>query len=48
MSGWLVRVTSSTTATTIRSVYGLEAVFRDNSGNWFSLTQPTAEAKTSV
>ncbi|HET8782035.1 MAG TPA: VOC family protein [Pyrinomonadaceae bacterium] len=21
--------------------YGIEAVFRDNSGNWFSLTQPT-------
>ena len=21
--------------------YGVEAVFRDNSGNWFSLTQPT-------
>ena len=20
--------------------YGIEAVFRDNSGNWFSLTQP--------
>ena len=20
--------------------YGLEAVFKDNSGNWFSLTQP--------
>ena len=20
--------------------YGVEAVFRDNSGNWFSLTQP--------
>jgi len=24
--------------------YGIEAVFRDNSGNWFSLTQPTAES----
>jgi len=23
--------------------YGIEAVFRDNSGNWFSLTQPTGE-----
>lgn len=23
--------------------YGIEAVFRDNSGNWFSLTQPTEE-----
>jgi catechol 2,3-dioxygenase-like lactoylglutathione lyase family enzyme len=23
--------------------YGIEAVFRDNSGNWFSLTQPTVE-----
>lgn len=23
--------------------YGIEAVFRDNSGNWFSLTQPTAQ-----
>ena len=23
--------------------YGVEAVFRDNSGNWFSLTQPTGE-----
>jgi catechol 2,3-dioxygenase-like lactoylglutathione lyase family enzyme len=22
--------------------YGVEAVFRDNSGNWFSLTQPSA------
>jgi predicted enzyme related to lactoylglutathione lyase len=21
--------------------YGIEAVFRDNSGNWFSLTQPS-------
>ena len=21
--------------------YGIEAVFKDNSGNWFSLTQPT-------
>ena len=21
--------------------YGVEAIFRDNSGNWFSLTQPT-------
>jgi predicted enzyme related to lactoylglutathione lyase len=21
--------------------YGVEAVFKDNSGNWFSLTQPT-------
>jgi predicted enzyme related to lactoylglutathione lyase len=21
--------------------YGVEAVFRDNSGNWFSLTEPT-------
>lgn len=24
--------------------YGIEAVFRDNSGNWFSLTQPTGES----
>jgi catechol 2,3-dioxygenase-like lactoylglutathione lyase family enzyme len=24
--------------------YGIEAVFRDNSGNWFSLTQPTVES----
>jgi Lactoylglutathione lyase and related lyases len=24
--------------------YGIEAVFRDDSGNWFSLTQATAEA----
>ena len=23
--------------------YGIEAVFKDNSGNWFSLTQPSAE-----
>ena len=23
--------------------YGIEAVFRDNSGNWFSLTQPTGD-----
>jgi catechol 2,3-dioxygenase-like lactoylglutathione lyase family enzyme len=23
--------------------YGVEAVFRDNSGNWFSLTQPNEE-----
>ena len=23
--------------------YGIEAVFKDNSGNWFSLTQPNAE-----
>jgi catechol 2,3-dioxygenase-like lactoylglutathione lyase family enzyme len=23
--------------------YGIEAVFKDNSGNWFSLTQPTEE-----
>ncbi len=23
--------------------YGIEAVFRDNSGNWFSLSQPSAE-----
>ncbi|MEU6034943.1 VOC family protein [Actinomadura sp. NPDC047616] len=23
--------------------YGIEALFRDNSGNWFSLTQPTGE-----
>ena len=23
--------------------YGIEAVFTDNSGNWFSLTQPTGE-----
>lgn len=23
--------------------YGVEAVFKDNSGNWFSLTQPTGE-----
>ncbi len=23
--------------------YGVEAVFRDNSGNWFSLTEPTDE-----
>jgi predicted enzyme related to lactoylglutathione lyase len=22
--------------------YGVEALFRDNSGNWFSLTQPAA------
>lgn len=25
--------------------YGLEAVFKDNSGNWFSLTQPNEENK---
>jgi catechol 2,3-dioxygenase-like lactoylglutathione lyase family enzyme len=25
--------------------YGVEAVFRDNSGNWFSLTEPTDEYK---
>jgi catechol 2,3-dioxygenase-like lactoylglutathione lyase family enzyme len=25
--------------------YGIEAVFRDNSGNWFSLTQPAEEQK---
>jgi catechol 2,3-dioxygenase-like lactoylglutathione lyase family enzyme len=25
--------------------YGVEAVFRDNSGNWFSLTQPAADQK---
>ena len=25
--------------------YGIEAVFRDNSGNWFSLTQPVEEQK---
>ncbi|HKR21140.1 MAG TPA: VOC family protein [Pyrinomonadaceae bacterium] len=24
--------------------YGIEAVFRDNSGNWFSLTQPTGDS----
>jgi catechol 2,3-dioxygenase-like lactoylglutathione lyase family enzyme len=24
--------------------YGIEAVFRDNSGNWFSLTQPAEES----
>jgi catechol 2,3-dioxygenase-like lactoylglutathione lyase family enzyme len=23
--------------------YGIEAVFKDNSGNWFSLTQPNAD-----
>jgi len=23
--------------------YGIEAVFKDNSGNWFSLTQPSAQ-----
>ncbi|HKO98791.1 MAG TPA: VOC family protein [Pyrinomonadaceae bacterium] len=23
--------------------YGIEAVFKDNSGNWFSLTQPSGE-----
>ena len=23
--------------------YGIEAVFKDNSGNWFSLTQPSAD-----
>jgi predicted enzyme related to lactoylglutathione lyase len=23
--------------------YGIEAVFKDNSGNWFSLTQPSEE-----
>ena len=23
--------------------YGIEAVFKDNSGNWFSLTEPNAE-----
>jgi catechol 2,3-dioxygenase-like lactoylglutathione lyase family enzyme len=23
--------------------YGIEAIFRDDSGNWFSLTQPSAE-----
>lgn len=25
--------------------YGVEAVFRDNSGNWFSLTQPAGDHK---
>ncbi|HSE33474.1 MAG TPA: VOC family protein [Pyrinomonadaceae bacterium] len=25
--------------------YGIEAVFRDNSGNWFSLTEPAEEHK---
>jgi predicted enzyme related to lactoylglutathione lyase len=25
--------------------YGIEAVFKDNSGNWFSLTQPSEEHK---
>lgn len=25
--------------------YGIETVFRDNSGNWFSLTQPAEEQK---
>jgi predicted enzyme related to lactoylglutathione lyase len=25
--------------------YGIEAVFRDNSGNWFSLTQPSEEGQ---
>jgi len=25
--------------------YGIEAVFRDNSGNWFSLTEPSEEEK---
>lgn len=25
--------------------YGVEAVFRDNSGNWFSLTEPSDEYK---
>lgn len=25
--------------------YGVEAVFRDNSGNWFSLTQPREDQK---
>jgi catechol 2,3-dioxygenase-like lactoylglutathione lyase family enzyme len=25
--------------------YGVEAVFRDNSGNWFSLTQPAEQQK---
>ncbi|MCU1264233.1 MAG: putative lyase [Acidobacteria bacterium] len=25
--------------------YGIEAVFKDNSGNWFSLTQPSEEQK---
>jgi catechol 2,3-dioxygenase-like lactoylglutathione lyase family enzyme len=24
--------------------YGIEAVFKDNSGNWFSLTQPSEES----
>ncbi|GLW63230.1 lyase [Actinomadura rubrobrunea] len=28
--------------------YGIEALFRDNSGNWFSLTQPTGEFDHSV
>jgi predicted enzyme related to lactoylglutathione lyase len=23
--------------------YGIEAVFKDNSGNWFSLTEPNEE-----
>jgi predicted enzyme related to lactoylglutathione lyase len=23
--------------------YGIETVFKDNSGNWFSLTQPNAD-----
>ncbi|MBX6770062.1 MAG: VOC family protein, partial [Actinomadura rubrobrunea] len=28
--------------------YGIEALFRDNSGNWFSLTQPTGGFDHSV
>jgi catechol 2,3-dioxygenase-like lactoylglutathione lyase family enzyme len=28
--------------------YGIEALFRDNSGNWYSLTQPFAELDESV
>jgi len=28
--------------------YGIEALFRDDSGNWFSLTQPTGEFDHSV
>jgi predicted enzyme related to lactoylglutathione lyase len=27
--------------------YGVEAIFRDDSGNWFSLTQPSDELDTS-
>jgi hypothetical protein len=36
---------NKTTEANIERPYGIEAVFKDNSGNWFSLTQPTGEHK---